>query len=124
MLCEAWKQYCLQYGLGKANISISSGYRNPALNKAVGGSSTSAHCYGYAFDLIPSNGQMMAFKRFCRAYLADRTFDQLISREENSKGVPSWMHVSYKHPDGQQRRQFLSMVNGKYFPFRDTDSDR
>ena len=31
-------------------INISSGYRCPELNKAVGGSSTSAHCYGYAFS--------------------------------------------------------------------------
>ena len=28
-------------------INISSGYRCPELNKAVGGSSTSAHCHGY-----------------------------------------------------------------------------
>ena len=35
-------------------INISSGYRGPELNTAVGGSSTSAHCHGYAFDLVPT----------------------------------------------------------------------
>ena len=58
---------------------ISSGYRGPKLNAAVGGSSTSAHCHGYAFDLVPTNGKMKEFKRFCREFLADKAFDQLIS---------------------------------------------
>ena len=96
-------------------INISSGYRCPELNKAVGGSSTSAHCYGYAFDLVPTNGQMRAFKRFCRDFLAGRAFDQLISEGEDDSGMPSWMHVGYKHPDGKrQRGQYLSMIHGKY----------
>ena len=101
-------------------INISSGYRGPALNKAVGGSATSAHCHGYAFDLVPVNGQMRAFKRFCRDFLAGRAFDQLISEGEDSHGIPSWMHVGYKHPDGKrQRRQYLSMIHGKYYPMTD-----
>ena len=37
-------------------------------------------------DLVPTNGQMRAFKRFCRDFLAGRAFDQLISEgEDNSK---------------------------------------
>ena len=101
-------------------INISSGYRCPELNKAVGGSSTSAHRYGYAFDLVPTNGQMRAFKRFCRDFLAGRTFDQLISEGEDNSGMPSWMHVGYKHPDGKrQRGQYLSMIHGKYYPMTD-----
>ena len=101
-------------------INISSGYRCPELNKAVGGSSTSAHCYGYAFDLVPTNGQMRAFKRFCRDFLAGRAFDQLISEGEDNSGMPSWMHVGYKHPDGKrQRGQYLSMIHGKYYPMTD-----
>lgn len=31
-------------------ILISSGYRSPSLNRAIGGSFTSAHCLGYAAD--------------------------------------------------------------------------
>lgn len=115
-LREAWGRYCRTNRLGETGIRISSGYRSPALNKAVGGSSTSAHCYGYAFDLIPMNGKRMEFKRFCREFLFHRPFDQLISEKEDDKAVPGWMHVGYKHPDGSQRRQFLSMRNNRYFP--------
>lgn len=116
-LREAWDNYCNRNNLGKGGINISSGYRCPELNAAVGGSSTSAHRYGYAFDLVPTNRQMRTFKRFCHEWLARRAFDQLISEGEDESGMPSWMHVGYKHPDGvQQRRQFLSMVNGKYYP--------
>ena len=116
-LREAWEAYCRQHDLGKVGIRISSGYRGPALNAAVSGSSTSAHCHGYAFDLVPTNGRMQEFKHFCRAFLAGRAFDQLISEGEDNHNVPSWMHVGYKHPDGkQQRRQYLSMIDGKYYP--------
>lgn len=119
-LREAWGEHCTRHDLGKAGINISSGYRCPELNKAVGGSSTSAHRYGYAFDLVPTNRQMRTFKRFCREWLAGRAFDQLISEGEDESGMPSWMHVGYKHPDGvQQRGQYLSMIHGKYYPMTD-----
>lgn len=114
-LHEVWNAYCESKGLGTPAIHISSGYRCPSLNKAVGGSPTSAHCHGYAFDLQPLNGQMREFKCFCREFLADKRFDQLISECEDADGMPRWMHVGYKHPDGvQQRRKLLSMINGQY----------
>lgn len=118
-LREAWEVHCHQAGLGIVGITISSGYRSPALNAAVHGSATSAHCYGYAFDLVPANGKMLEFKRFCRDFLTNYTecsFDQLISEKENKSGVPNWMHVGYKHPDPKkgQRRDILSMIGGRY----------
>ena len=114
-LREAWEAYCRQHNLSGVGINISSGYRCPKLNAAVGGSSTSAHMSGYAFDLVPTNRQMRTFKRFCREWLAGKAFDQLISEGEDNSGMPSWMHVDYKHPDGaQQRRDMMSMINGKY----------
>ena len=116
LLREAWGQYCSRAGLGSPSIRISSGYRSPALNAAVGGSKTSAHCYGYAFDLIPVNGKMREFKRFCRQFMSSHPFDQLISEREHDTGLPDWMHVGYKHPDGRQRGEFLSMIKGKYYP--------
>lgn len=104
----------------RQGIRISFGYRSLELNRVMGSSSSLAHCHGYAFDLVPTNGRMMEFKRFCRDFLADNDFDQLISEGEDSKGVPSWMHVGYKHPDGiQQRRQLFSMINGEYSPMTD-----
>lgn len=121
-LREAWEKYCHKKNLGRVGIHITSGYRCPALNKAVGGSSTSAHCYGYAFDLVPTNNHIIEFKHFCRDFLSNykgSSFDQLISEKENKDRVPNWMHVGYKHPNGQQRRQFLSMINGGYCSMTD-----
>ncbi|MCM1300958.1 MAG: D-Ala-D-Ala carboxypeptidase family metallohydrolase [Alistipes senegalensis] len=115
-LREAWGACCRTNGWGKGGIVISSGYRSPQLNKEVNGSPASAHCCGYAFDLIPANRRMAEFKRFCRSFLANRPFDQLISEQETGKGVPRWVHIGYKHPDGRQRRQYLSMIEGQYVP--------
>lgn len=115
-LREAWETYCRQHNLGKVGIYISSGYRRPELNAAVGGSPTSAHCHGYAFDLMPTNKKMIEFKRFCRKFLTDKAFDQLISEGEDKSGTPSWIHVGYKNSNGDQRHKFLSMIDGEYYP--------
>lgn len=115
-LRAAWELRCLGGGLGEAAVRVSSGFRTPRLNAAIGGSPTSAHCCGYAFDLQPCNGRMAEFKRFCRAFLADRPFDQLISEAEDAAGVPAWIHLGYRSPRGEQRRQFLSMRDGRCLP--------
>lgn len=113
-LREAWGEYCTRKSLGGPGILVTSGYRGPALNAAVGGSKSSAHCCGYAFDLVPSNSNMEEFKDFCRSFLSERPFDQLISEAEDDNGMPRWMHVGYKSPHGEQRRQFLTMKNNSY----------
>ena len=71
-LREAWEACSRKQGWGTPAIRISSGYRCRELNRAVGGSVTSAHRYGYAFDLIPLNGRMREFKAFCREFLKGR----------------------------------------------------
>ncbi|MDP1873625.1 D-Ala-D-Ala carboxypeptidase family metallohydrolase [Phenylobacterium sp.] len=88
--------------LGKP-ILISSGYRSPALNKAVGGSATSDHMNGDAADFIsPGFGTPIAI---CRAIVAAGIkFDQLI--EEGT-----WVHISF---GPRMRGQILTMRNGKY----------
>lgn len=115
-LREAWRARCGVAGWGNPGLRVSSGYRGFRLNEAVGGSLTSAHCHGYAFDLIPCNGRMMEFKTFCRTFLQSYPFDQLISEDEGADGKPRWMHVGYKSPRGEQRRQLLSMRRGSYAP--------
>lgn len=88
--------------LGKPML-ISSGYRSKALNKAVGGSPSSAHIEGYAADFIsPGFGAPIDI---CRALVkAGIEFDQLI--EEGT-----WVHISF---DPRMRGQVLTMRNGKY----------
>lgn len=115
-LRSAWAAKCANDQLGSNAINITSGYRGFRLNAAVGGSKTSAHCVGYAADLVPANGRLAEFKAFCRDWLKGQSFDQMISEDENSKGVPRWIHIGYKDQQGGQRRQLLSMVDGKYKP--------
>ncbi len=101
-------------------ITVTSGYRGYELNIAVGGVPTSAHSVGYAVDLVPVNGKLKEFKSFCRKFIENRNFDQLISENENPDGVPEWIHVGYKTRSGLQRRQLLSKKKiGGYVPMTD-----
>lgn len=92
-------------------IHVNSGYRSPALNKEVGGSTTSAHSIGYAADLRPVNGKMTEFKAFVKKWIADKKFDQYINE---FSGIKEWVHIGYKNRSGQQRKQFLLFKNNKY----------
>jgi hypothetical protein len=87
--------------LGGRVISISSGYRCPALNRVVGGATTSAHLGGHAVDFnCYGFGDPQAV---CRAIAqSDLAFDQLI--EEGT-----WTHVSF---DPRMRRQVLTKRPG------------
>jgi len=87
--------------LGDRVISISSGYRCRGLNRAVGGSRTSAHLTGHAVDFnCYGFGEPLTV---CRALAASAlSFDQLI--EEGS-----WVHVSF---DPRLRRQVLTRRDG------------
>ena len=115
-LRDAWAARCAREGWGTPALTVTSGYRGFRLNKAVGGSTTSAHCVGFAADLVPANGRLAQFKTFCRGWLAGRPFDQMISEDEDPAGVPRWIHLGYKNQQGGQRRQLLSMRGGKYSP--------
>lgn len=68
-LRSAWAAKCANDKLGSNAINVTSGYRGFRLNAAVGGSKTSAHCVGYAADLVPANGRLAEFKKFCRDWL-------------------------------------------------------
>lgn len=88
--------------LGKP-ILVSSGYRCPALNKAVGGSPTSDHMEGDAADFTsPGFGSPL---NICRAIAAsDIDFDQLIDED-------TWVHISF---GPRNRRQVLTKTKGGY----------
>lgn len=98
-----WEEYCERYSLGTPAIRITSGYRSPELNKAVGGVKTSAHVEGYAADLQPVNGNQDEFEKFFATEFSHMgyAYDQIII--EKSK-TSRWVHVGYKRPDGKQRR--------------------
>ena len=104
-LREAWK----------SPIKVTSGYRCPELNRAreIRGSSTSAHLYGYAADIVPLNGEISRFKSFCLNYFVTRRhlFDQVIL-EDNGKS--EWVHIGLKTKDGRKRGQLMEYKNNRY----------
>ncbi|GAB2913616.1 D-Ala-D-Ala carboxypeptidase family metallohydrolase [Paralcaligenes ginsengisoli] len=86
-------------------IIITSGYRSPALNRAVDGVSNSSHCLGQAADFhCPGFGDDMTV---CRMISASRLkFDQLIFEQARS----SWVHLGI---GDQMRRDVISWRSGR-----------
>jgi hypothetical protein len=103
-----WGKYCEAHKLENPAIRVTSGYRSPELNKAVGGVKTSAHVDGYAADLQPLNGKQTEFERFMANEFSKMgyAYDQIIV--ERSK-TSRWVHVAYKNADGRQRRQCFKL---------------
>ena len=103
----------------KAPIHISSGYRSAALNKKIGGASSSQHCSGEAID-IDMDGTSITNKQVFDFIKQHLEFDQLIW-EFGTTSNPDWVHVSYEST-GKQRKQVLKAVKqgGKtvYAPYK------
>ena len=74
-------------------IKITSFFRSPKVNKAIGGVSSSQHCKGQAIDIDDvfdhkTNAEMFEYIR------ENLDFDQLIWEFGDSNN-PNWLHVSY-----------------------------
>ena len=87
-------------------IIINSGYRCPALNKAVGGSKTSTHQLGWSVDMRPKNGKMEEFKKFVVEFVKTRFWDQLILEKS---GNVEWIHLSLYNNSEKQRKMIFSI---------------
>jgi zinc D-Ala-D-Ala carboxypeptidase len=101
-------------------LFISSGYRSAALNKAIGGSSTSDHNNGRALDLDQDGRGNGVRNKDVFNYIKDNLeFDQLIAEGSNGAGDMNWVHVGYRK--GQNRNQILiadfSSGKAKYIPY-------
>lgn len=108
---EGWTILCKEKGWGTPSIRTNSGYRCEALNKAVGGKSTSAHRIGYAIDFEPNNQKNKEFYEFLINFLKENNikFDQLIN-EKPRCGIPSWVHFGLRNRKGEQRGQIFTLV--------------
>jgi zinc D-Ala-D-Ala carboxypeptidase len=92
-------------------IRISSGYRSPELNRAIGGSIKSQHCKGEALDLqFWKSGKMNNKAIYDWVIANDIEFDQMINEFDFS-----WIHISFKE-DSNNRRQILEA-------YKDEDGD-
>lgn len=84
-------------------ILVTSGYRSPEVNAAVGGASTSAHLSGHAADIVPLHASLDEVM----AYLPESglAWDQAIHEG-------SHLHISRISRRGEQRRQLLRLHVG------------
>ena len=93
-------------------MKITSGFRNNALNKAIGGSPTSGHTKGLCADFIPIG--MEALEAY--ALIMDNK-DKCPSLKkcifESIKGA-RWLHIETK-TEANQPTQFYTTTNGKNY---------
>ena len=87
-------------------ILVNSGFRCELLNKAIGGSKTSAHKTGWAVDLYPKNGKMEDFKKFVIDFFNGKMWDQIVLETDGNK---VWIHIGLFNNSGKQRRQIFSI---------------
>ena len=92
-------------------IRISSGYRSPVLNRAIGGSTKSQHCKGQALDLqFWEKGEMCNKKIYDWVLKEGIEFDQMINEFDFA-----WIHISLR-PDNKNRKMVLEA-------YKDDDGD-
>jgi len=92
-----------------SSIIVTSGYRCDALNRVVGGVSTSAHKNGYAADLYPGNGKIDDFGKFVKDWLIKNKvkFDQVLFETKDRK---RWVHISLRSSTGSQRCETKNLI--------------
>ena len=86
-------------------LRITSCYRSPALNARVGGTPTSAHCLGYAADIVPGH---LSLAEAARRLVGFLPFDQLIYEHKRC------VHISF---DPRLRCQVLTQRGAAGTPF-------
>ena len=78
-------------------IRVTSGYRSPAVNRAVGGAKKSQHMRGEAVDITVHSREEN--KKLFELIRDNLSFDQLINERDYS-----WIHVSYKSAESNRKQ--------------------
>ena len=90
-------------------LRVTSGYRSPELNKAIGGSTKSQHCKCQAVDLqFVKRNKIDNIKIFETLMSLQLEFDQCIlefgdATEYINPDYPAWIHLSYKITDNRNQ---------------------
>lgn len=93
-------------------LRVTSGFRNNALNKAVGGSPTSGHTKGLCADIVPIGMTVTA------------GFEIILARKDECRSLKKciiekvrgseWLHIETK-TEVNQPQQFFTTTNGKSY---------
>ena len=85
-------------------LIVNSGYRSPAVNKAVGGAPTSNHLTGCAVDIRVAGLEQLLRYAVILLDISDESgedFDELLL--ERNKAGRYWLHFAVR-PSGNRRR--------------------
>ncbi len=98
-----------------APIIITSGYRCPALNRAVGGATNSQHTKGEAADIRTVSDSREDNMKLLRCLLnSGIIFDQVIAENVDSAGNPDWIHVSFtKKRKNRMKKTTMKKISGR-----------
>ena len=88
----------------KCSIKISSGYRCPELNKAVGGRENSKHTKGQAVDIYVDTMSPLELFQFIKRNKDKFDYDQLIYERTRNK---KWVHISYVNKQENRKQDFI-----------------
>ena len=88
-------------------VRLSSGYRSPALNAAIGGAASSQHTRGEAADVEVTGWTAIELRD--RVVLLDLPYDQMITYDSKPH-----LHLSH---GPRARRQELRHISGQYIPW-------
>ena len=93
---------------GEVPIVINSGYRSPAVNKAVGGAPTSNHLTGCAADIRVSGMEQALRYAVILLDISDESgedFDELLI-ERNARGA-IWLHFAVRESGNRRKLRFI-----------------
>ena len=102
---ETLRQQITKWTGKSAPILVSSGFRCPELNAAIGGSKTSAHMEGLAADIRSTIMTPLELSEFIRDHMDDDGYDQVIHE------FGRWVHLGLSN--GLQRNQQLTATKVK-----------
>ena len=95
------------YGEGDDPIVINSGFRSPAVNKAVGGAPTSNHLTGCAVDIRVAGLEQLLRYAVILLDISDESkedFDELLL-ERN--GAVMWLHFAVRPKENRRRVRII-----------------
>jgi len=109
-LCEKILEPLREFA--KRPVFISSGFRCPQLNKAVGGVSSSNHLSGYAADIsIPDNDTGKVWFNWMKKNLPE--YDELIMEKATPSSTKYWLHVAIRQGGNNRKKVVENLIKNK-----------